>query len=129
LAKELRKFGNVAEDGTKIVITFNDAIWSSGSALTSVAANQIAGIAQTLAVNTDFKIKIESHTDDRGTPEELAAVSNQRALAVAAKFEEGGVTKDRVEAEGVGALSPLVDNSTQMNRSKNRRLYIFVLPR
>lgn len=131
VAKELRKFGVVAEDATRVVLTLPETIWSGvlSGAFSADGAARIEGVAKVLAQFPEFDIVIESHTDDRGTPEGLLALSQQRADAIAGELAEAGIEIGKISARGVGAVNPLVPNNSSANRATNRRNHIFLLPK
>jgi len=39
-----------------------------------------------------------------------------------------GVTQNRIEAKGLGASLPVAPNSTNINRGKNRRVQVLLIP-
>ncbi len=88
----------------------------------------MTSLAQILAGNPDYKISIEAHTDNKGTPEELQNLTQARAQAVADKIISLGSSQDRIEAKGMGASLPIVANTTVANRAKNRRVEIVFMP-
>ncbi len=129
LNSALKKFGAVAGDGTKVVLTIGDALWAGQTSQFSVkGAAQIDEVAKLLAANPGFNIVVESHTDDRGTAEELGELSQRRADAVAARFSAAGVAASQLEAKGYAATNPLAPNSTPANRARNRRVHVFLFP-
>jgi outer membrane protein OmpA-like peptidoglycan-associated protein len=85
-------------------------------------------MVEVLANSTDYKVIIESHVDNKGTPEELQILTQERAQAIADKMLAFGVSRDRVEAKGFGASLPVAPNSTNRNRAKNRRIEIILIP-
>lgn len=86
----------------------------------------------TLKQNPDLRVSIQGHTDDR--PIETARfpsnweLSAVRATNVLRYMIRGGISPERVQATGYGDSVPLVENSSEFNRAKNRRLE-FVLER
>ncbi|MDG5815853.1 flagellar motor protein MotB [Chitinispirillales bacterium ANBcel5] len=88
-------------------------------------------IAKTIGVVDGTLIRVEGHTDDLPIRTvrfpsnwELSAA---RALNVV-KFmaERGGIDPARLSAVGYGEFRPLVPNTSQENRSINRRIEIYV---
>jgi outer membrane protein OmpA-like peptidoglycan-associated protein len=68
------------------------------------------------------RVRIEGHTDNRGTPEKNMQLSNERAQSVMAYLVKQGIDQNRLEAQGFGMTQPLVPNITPANRAKNRRV-------
>jgi OmpA-OmpF porin, OOP family len=72
------------------------------------------------------KLKVEGHTDDRGTPAGNKALSAARAASVAKWLVDHGIAKERLTSEGFGQERPLEPNTTEEARSKNRRVEFHV---
>jgi len=76
------------------------------------------------------RIIIEGHTDDRPIrTEEFPSnweLSAQRAINVVKYFEEMGVDPLKLYPIGRGNNDPIVPNDTEVNRSLNRRLEIYI---
>jgi outer membrane protein OmpA-like peptidoglycan-associated protein len=71
-----------------------------------------------------LKIGVYGHTDNIGSNAVNMPLSEQRAEAVKTYLLQKGLKEDRIEAKGFGATKPIADNSTQIGRSKNRRVEI-----
>lgn len=72
------------------------------------------------------KLRVEGHTDDRGTPEGNKVLSTARAAAVAKWLVDHGIAKERLTSEGFGSEKPLEPNTTDEARGKNRRVEFHV---
>ena len=64
------------------------------------------------------------HTCDIGTEEQNKAVGLKRAQAFAQELIDRGVNPDRIECRTRWFLEPLVPNTSEKNREKNRRVEI-----
>jgi outer membrane protein OmpA-like peptidoglycan-associated protein len=85
-------------------------------------------VADVLVRNPQIRrVRIEGHTDNRGTPEKNMQLSNERAQSVMAYLVKQGIEAARLEAQGFGATQPLVPNLTPANRAKNRRVTFRIL--
>jgi outer membrane protein OmpA-like peptidoglycan-associated protein len=73
------------------------------------------------------RIRVEGHTDNRGSPQKNLELSKARANAVRDYLIKQGVDPSRLEAEGYGASQPLVPNLTPANRARNRRVAFKIL--
>jgi peptidoglycan-associated lipoprotein len=71
--------------------------------------------------NESAKIQVEGHTCDLGTSEYNLALSERRALVAKKHLENLGIASNRVSVIGYGEEKPLVPNTNEANRSKNRR--------
>lgn len=70
---------------------------------------------------TDTKVLVEGHSDERGTTEYNFALGERRARAVADYFTRNGVDSSRVQVLSKGEEEPVVDGHTEEAWSKNRR--------
>ena len=73
------------------------------------------------------KIRVEGHTDDRGTDEFNLKLSDDRANSVMNYLVEHGVAAGRLEAVGYGESRPIKDNETAEGRAANRRVEFTIL--
>ncbi len=130
LVDSLGRFGAVSKNDRGIVVILPENYWSETRVSSFAAANEpkLASMVEVLANSTDYRIVIESHTDNSGTPEELQMLTQERAQAIADRLLTYGVTQDRIETRGLGASLPIVPNSTNANRARNRRVQITLVP-
>ncbi len=77
--------------------------------------------------NPGLKLEIQGHTDDVGSDADNLALSQKRAEAVRQWLENNGVPRSQLEAKGYGESQPLVPNTSEENRAKNRRTQFKVL--
>ncbi|MGH8524230.1 MAG: OmpA family protein [Gammaproteobacteria bacterium] len=82
--------------------------------------------AQTLQANPVTSVRIIGHTDSTGTDAVNDPLSVRRASNTRDYLTDRGVASNRIAIDGRGSREPLVDNSTPAERSKNRRVEIFV---
>lgn len=130
LISSLKRFGAVTKNERGIVLTLPENFWS-GTRLSSFAPNadaKLTSIAEILNQNPDYRVLIESHTDNRGTPEELESLTQQRSQALVERIRTLGVAGARMEGKGMGASLPVVPNTTNANRARNRRVQIILSP-
>lgn len=130
LMQSLRKFGTVSKSERGIVVTLPETYWTSArtSSFAPTADPKLVALGELLANNPDYKISIESHTDSNGTPEELQSLTDQRAQALSGRLSGFGVASDRIQAKGMGATLPVAPNTTNVNRAKNRRVQLILVP-
>lgn len=84
-------------------------------------------IYEVLNNNAAMKIRIEGHTDNRGTDEYNMNLSLKRSESVKKFFTKLGIEENRILAEGKGESKPVADNETEMGRSLNRRVEIHLV--
>lgn len=84
-------------------------------------------VAKLLESRADLNVYVVGHTDAQGTFEYNRTLSNQRAAAVANELTESyGISRERMDAHGVGPLSPQATNASEVGRAKNRRVVLVV---
>jgi len=84
-------------------------------------------IALMLTNNPGLNISIEGHTDNVGTPASNQTLSDNRAKSVMSALTVKGIDKSRLSAKGWGQTKPIADNTTDENKSRNRRVEIVKL--
>lgn len=80
-----------------------------------------------LQTQTDIRIEISGHTDDTGSIDYNATLSERRAAAVQSYLVQRGIAIDRLIAKGYGEQQPLKPNNTAEGRSANRRVECMAL--
>jgi peptidoglycan-associated lipoprotein len=89
--------------------------------LSNKSKENLEKIASWMSKDAAAKVQIEGHTCDIGTAEYNLALGERRANS-AKKYLEGlGVSSARISTISYGEERPLVPNSDEGNRSKNRR--------
>ena len=86
-------------------------------------------IADQMLSNPRLKLEIQGHTDNKGTIEYNQVLSDKRASIVMESIINKGVERKRLRARGFGFSVPKLPNTTDENRSKNRRTEFHVLAR
>jgi peptidoglycan-associated lipoprotein len=82
--------------------------------------------AELLRKNVSWKVTIEGHADERGTPEYNLALGERRANAVKAYLVSLGVSADRLTALSYGEEFPFDPGHDEGAWAKNRRAYFQV---
>ena len=67
-------------------------------------------------------IQVEGHTDDSGNAASNLELSQSRAEAVRDYLVKQGISSSRIIAKGFGQESPIAPNTSERNRSLNRRV-------
>jgi outer membrane protein OmpA-like peptidoglycan-associated protein len=68
------------------------------------------------------QIRVEGHTDNKGSTSFNHTLSQQRAQAVVDWLKKHGVAGERLASAGFGPDKPLATNDTEEGRSQNRRV-------
>jgi len=106
----------------------DDILFTSGNEKLSVSArlfiSKLAGILKELP----YDVIVEGHTDD--LPIQSSRFRNnwdlavQRSISVVEQLSSGGVPDPKLSAAGFGPFRPMVPNTSDSNRAKNRRIEI-----
>jgi peptidoglycan-associated lipoprotein len=78
--------------------------------------------AEKLQAQPDVRVKLEGHTDERGSPEYNLALGERRAKAVAEVLMLYGVSPERIDVVSYGEARPAVEGHDETAWSKNRRV-------
>jgi outer membrane protein OmpA-like peptidoglycan-associated protein len=73
------------------------------------------------------RLRIEGHTDDRGSAAHNLDLSRRRAAAAVLYLVAAGIDADRLESIGLGAARPVGSNVTSAGRARNRRLEFVII--
>ncbi|WP_339876918.1 OmpA family protein [uncultured Algoriphagus sp.] len=88
--------------------------------------SSLAELAEFLLENPEMKLRIHGHTDNAGDPGLNKGLSLERAGSVRDFLIEKGVAFENLRISGWGGTRPLASNSTEVGRSKNRRVELEV---
>lgn len=77
--------------------------------------------------NGALRILLVGHTDDTGSSQINADLSEQRAQAVAQIFKAKGIAASQLYFQGAGETLPIADNRSEDGRTRNRRVEIIDL--
>ncbi|AJC65669.1 MULTISPECIES: peptidoglycan-associated lipoprotein Pal [Dickeya] len=84
-------------------------------------AQMLDAHAAFLRSNPSYKVTIEGHADERGTPEYNIALGERRANAVQMYLQGKGVSADQISVVSYGKEKPAVLGHDEAAWSKNRR--------
>ncbi|MGJ8746004.1 OmpA/MotB family protein [Polaribacter sp.] len=126
---------NIDIDQTVVMISVSDKLlFNTASYKVNSKANKLLKkLADVLKSEPSLDVMIEGHTDSR-TISNIAVQDNwdlsvKRATSIVRLLEKKyHVNGNRLIASGRGSTMPLVANTTNENRAKNRRTRIVILP-
>lgn len=84
-------------------------------------AQMLDAHASFLRDNPSYKVVVEGHADERGTPEYNIALGERRANAVKMYLQGRGVNADQISIVSYGKEKPAVLGHTEDAYAKNRR--------
>lgn len=118
-----------AEQGSQgMMLTLGDVVFATGeSRLKPEALANLDRVIEFIEQYPDRRIRIEGHTDSRGSRNLNQVLSQQRADAVRDALIARGIRADRIEAVGMGPDFPVASNDTEEGRARNRRVDIIAL--
>lgn len=118
-----------------VMISISDKmLFKSGSYSMSNKANDILQkLADVINSEESIDVMVEGHTDSRSINTPRIAdnwdLSVLRATSVVRKLQQKyNVAPEKLIASGRSSYQPLVENNSNINRSKNRRTRIILLP-
>ena len=77
--------------------------------------------------NPNLYIRIVGHTDDVGSEQDNKLLSEGRDNSIQLEMVKRGIASKRIQTMGKGELEPLVPNTSEANRQKNRRVEIEII--
>ena len=112
--------------GYAVLRTLDFALGST--ALSTGHSPELAEIAAIMQARPGLRIAVVGHTDTVGGLDANIEVSRERARSVrSVLIDDYGVPADRIEAEGMGYLSPIATNLTAEGREANRRVEVVIV--
>lgn len=91
------------------------------------AIEKLRPLADYLNENRGVRVSIDGYTDSRGTDAHNLDLSQRRADAVRAAFDDMGVTRARFTVQGHGEADPVASNDTAAGMAQNRRVEVTLL--
>lgn len=108
-------------------LAFSGFFATGGANLTADAQAKLDDYVEYLKAEPKAKIRIEGHTDSRGSAAGNQRLSLKRAQSVKSYLESQGISADRVQAVGAGEVNPVADNNTALGRAANRRVELEII--
>ncbi len=106
---------------------FDRLLFDTGKAtLQGASREQLSNIAAILRAFPQVSIRIGGYTDNSGDPAANLHLSDERANSVMDELVKLGIDPARMSARGYGQKYPLVDNSSEEGRQRNRRISLRV---
>lgn len=121
---------SVSREGNLLALTFKgDVTFDTNSAVVRPGLySELDRVSRVMNQYPNTVIRVEGHTDSRGSNEYNMELSNRRANAVKNLLVQRGIAANRIEAVGFGKTVPVASNDTESGRQKNRRVEIKIAP-
>jgi len=114
--------------GDKIVILDKVLFVTAKDVILKRSYPILEAVKKTILDNPQIlRVRIEGHTDDRGSDTYNQSLSEKRAAAILRYLIDGGVGADRLESVGYGEARPIDTNKTPDGRERNRRVEFTIL--
>lgn len=115
-----------------IAIRISDTLlFPSGRARLDAASTKVIARIEKIVAALPNQLRIEGHTDDLPPTgpfyRDNWELSTARALAVLNELRDLGIAPDRLAAAGYSGYRPLIPNSNDAARARNRRVDILIL--
>ncbi|RFS22476.1 OmpA family protein [Chitinophaga silvatica] len=109
--------------GEGINVTFDAGILFGfdKSDLSPAAQQSVKDLAKILNKYPDTDVRVEGHTDDKGTDAYNMTLSEKRTKSVIKYLEAQGIDPKRIQGFWYGKSQPKVPNDSDANRAINRR--------
>lgn len=107
--------------GSKLIL--RNITFDTGKSTITKQSERILGFAlKALQKNESMSFEIVGHTDDVGNDDNNLTLSQERAQSVKDWLVNKGINGDRLTSVGKGETEPMVPNTSDANRAKNRRV-------
>lgn len=115
-------------DNIRLVMPSNITFATNQAYITSGFHSTLNDVAKVLTKFDKTLLSIEGHTDNTGSADYNQTLSTKRAQSVKDYLANQQIQGSRLKVTGYGESMPLVDNSTEKNRSLNRRVEVQIIP-
>jgi len=121
---------SVSREGNLLAVTFKGDVTfdTNSTVLRPGLQSEINRVAGVLSQYPNTLVRVEGHTDSKGTDAYNMDLSNRRAMAVKNLLVQRGIADSRIDAVGYGETLPVATNDTEAGRQRNRRVEIKIAP-
>lgn len=92
------------------------------------STKQLQDVVTLMKNQPDLKLEVQGHTDDQGENDYNLVLSQRRAETVVAYLGLFGVESGRLVSKGFGESKPVMENTNEEGRAKNRRVELVKMP-
>lgn len=115
---------------TKIVMPMDNVFASGKAEANQIGKDWLKLLSSTLQNKNYKEIRVEGHTDNipiKGTYPSNWELSSARASSAVRFMIDNGIDSNKILAIGYADTKPLIDNNSNQNRAKNRRVEIVIV--
>ena len=113
----------IAKGKTRLLIFFD----FDKSTLQNESKPELARLIKFMNDNPNVKIELHGHTDDSGAEDYNQKLSLDRANTVKEYLSNNGIQNVRVGTKGFGESKPLVVDTSESAKAKNRRVELIIV--
>ena len=124
-SKEISIILDPIEPGARVVLK-NLIFKQSSSDLMEESVSYLKNLIHLFKVNSDIKITIEGHTDNRGDFKSNIKLSKERSETIRNYLVLNGIKKNQIKVKGLGPTKPRYSNESEISRKLNRRVEITI---
>ncbi|MDR0419110.1 MAG: OmpA family protein [Prevotellaceae bacterium] len=94
--------------------------------LTPASKRELSKVIRVLKENRSANVTVAGYTCNVSSELTNMRLSRKRAESVASYLKQAGINSNRITVEAFGQANPMVPNSSDANRAKNRRVEITI---
>jgi outer membrane protein OmpA-like peptidoglycan-associated protein len=121
----VKKIIPIVELGRKLII--ENLLFQTNSSTLPDSVYELELLKEFLMNRPKVSVRIEGHTDSRGSKVLNRKLSVLRAEAVRQYLIKKGVDQSRLESAGLGDSKPIASNATDFGRRLNRRTEVIII--
>jgi len=115
------------EPAERIKVVQPILFYTAKATLREESASALKVIVKALSERPKISLRIEVHTDSRGSAKYNAELTQKRADSIRDALVAKGVDRARLFPIGRGEIYPVADNRTRQGRAANRRVEFLVI--
>ena len=122
-------FSNIVTEnrGDHLLIRLSDLSFDNNE-LNRKGMKRLKRLSRILRQYPDYRFRVEVHSDDAGDDEENLFNTEMRAAKVMKFLISHGISKESVDYQGYGEITPLAAEDEPYVQNKNERVVIILLP-
>ena len=113
------------ESGSRVVLK-NLLFKQSSADLDDESIPYLNDLLHLFKINSNIKITIEGHTDNRGDFKSNIKLSKDRSETIRDFLVMNGIKKSQIKVKGLGPSKPRYSNESENSRRLNRRVELFI---